>query len=176
MMSGAAISAPLLGTLISGCQESATVSSTHDDLQFFDSEGFSTLQTIIDTILPKTDSPSATEVGVHHTIDTMVGTVYTSEEQEQYKTDLESLLTYLDKSFIDLSKTEKLNKLLSLESQDATVPEAAKNGFKAIKQQTIAYYLSTEEVGTKFLNYLPVPGEYEGCIDLSSVNGKAWAI
>ena len=26
------------------------------------------------------------------------------------------------------------------------------------------------------LNYLPVPGSYEPCIELSEVNGKAWAL
>jgi len=34
----------------------------------------------------------------------------------------------------------------------------------------------TEEIATNYLNYLPVPGAYEGCITLESVGGKAWAI
>lgn len=48
--------------------------------------------------------------------------------------------------------------------------------YRHIKQQTIAYFLSTEEISTNHLNYLPVPGKYEACISLESVGGKAWAI
>ena len=44
------------------------------------------------------------------------------------------------------------------------------------KQQTVAYYLSTEEVATKFLTYLPVPGKYEACITVEEAGGKAWAL
>ncbi len=43
---------------------------------FFDQEGHTILKATIDKILPKTESPSATEVGVYKIIDTMVGTVY----------------------------------------------------------------------------------------------------
>ncbi len=40
----------------------------------------------------------------------------------------------------------------------------------------IILYLSTEEIGLNFLNYLPIPGPYESCISLEEVNGKAWAL
>lgn len=48
--------------------------------------------------------------------------------------------------------------------------------YRHIRQQTIAYFLSTEEICMNHLNYLPVPGKYEACISLASVGGKAWAI
>jgi len=52
----------------------------------------------------------------------------------------------------------------------------AKAALLDIKQQAVAYYLSTKEIATNYLNYLPIPGEYEPCISLESVNGKVWAI
>ncbi len=66
-----------------------------------------------------------------------------------------------------------------LEEENLTIgeqSEIADNFYTEVKQQTIAYYLASEEISTKYLNYLPVPGEYKACIPLSEVGGKAWAI
>ena len=48
-------------------------------------------------ILPKTDSPSATDVGVDKMIDQMVGTVYTGENQEAYRKGFDSLASFFAK-------------------------------------------------------------------------------
>ncbi len=52
----------------------------------------------------------------------------------------------------------------------------ADNTYNQLRQQTISYYLSSEEICTNYLNYLPVPGKYEPCITLEEAGGKAWAI
>jgi hypothetical protein len=79
-------------------------------------------------------------------------------------------------SFSQLSADKKLGLINGINSNESIVGEDIKKGLHQIKQQTVAYYLSTEKIGTEYLNYLPIPGEYKSCISLDEVGGKAWAI
>lgn len=171
LSTGAVLSVPLMSSLLTSCKKDVEVIADADyTLQFFNKEDFSLVKTLIDTILPRTDSPSATDVGVHKTIDTMVGTVYSSENGEEYQQRFFALKTYLN------SAKNKLEALQKLSKSSAKEDKNAKAGFLELKQQTIAYYLTTEEIGKNYLNYLPIPGEYKPCIQLDEVDGKAWAI
>jgi len=176
LLTGAAVSAPLAGTLLSGCQAPA-VEEGSVALSFFKQDEFNLVKNLADLILPRTDSPSASDVGVPEMIDHMVGKVYNQQNKDGYKNQFSKLLAYLDKvNFTTLDAPKKLDLLKELDlSVDESIADAQK-AFLGFKQQTIAYYLSTEEIGTKFLNYLPVPGEYEACITLEEVGGKAWAL
>lgn len=155
-----------MSTILSGCQESVSTATDSEGLVFFNSDDFEILTQIVDVILPKTDSPSATEVGVHHLIDRMVGEVYKPEDQKVYQANYDKLSAYLQKS----EQIESGIKDLMSNKEDS-----AYGALLTLKQQTVAFYLSTEEVSKNHLNYLPVPGEYEGCISIESVNNKAWA-
>jgi hypothetical protein len=166
LFTGVAISAPLALSL-SSCTTDRTLSGNYTP-GFFNDEEFAMIRQMVDIIIPKSDSPSATDVGVHQIIDEMVGKVYESENQKDYYGSFQAMYKHL--SPIENLKEEDVQ---ALEGRD---DDAIKKGYQAIKQQTVAYYLSSEEVGTKFLNYLPVPGEYDACIDLADVGGKAWAL
>lgn len=179
-MTGAALSAPLIMSLQS-CKTDAISKTDIKKLHFFKKDQMRLVQTLADTILPKTDSPSASEVGVPNLIDQMVGEVYDTKDQTSYAANFEKLSAYLQqqangKDFHKLTEAERVDILNRLSKTEDEALSEASNGYLTIKQQTIAYYLSTEEIGTKYLNYLPVPGPYEGCISLESVGGKAWAI
>ncbi|CAN0381294.1 unnamed protein product [Ectocarpus sp. 4 AP-2014] len=108
----------------------------------------------------------------------MVGQVYKAGEKEDYKTQFNSLSGYLreQNGLQSLSGSEKLNILNTLESSKEDALKDVRSAYLSLKQQTIAYYLSTEEIGKNYLNYLPIPGKYEACISLEDVNGKAWAL
>ena len=180
LMTSAAISAPLLLSL-EGCKTDPKALSTNTKPIFFDDESMKLVKSIIDTILPKTDSPSASDVGVHYTIDQMVGSVYKEEDKNSYGSKFKTLTTYLqkeagEKNFHQLDEENRLSILRALSNSNSDTTSDAKSGYLDLKQQTIAYYLNTEEIATNYLNYLPVPGPYEGCITLDSVGGKAWAI
>ena len=178
-MTGAAVSLPLMSTLLSGCKTDTVAKAADFKLNFFTKDEFSSLKGIVDTILPKTNSPSASEVGVHKMVDTMVGTTYKAEDAKKYREGFDAFLSFLKsktegKNFVDLDQPDKIKILKDLDASNTN--QAARGAYLELKQQTIAYYLNTEEIGTNYLNYLPVPGEYRGCIDLAEVDGKAWAI
>lgn len=178
-MTGAAVGLPLMSTILTGCKTDQVSTTEAFKLNFFSSEEFNFLKNMVDTILPKTDSPAASEVGVHKMIDSMVGTTYQEDAIKKYRENFDAFTSYLktqadDKSFGSLSQERKIEILKALDASNEN--QLARAGYLDLKQQTIAYYLNTEEIGTNFLNYLPVPGEYIGCIDLADVGGKAWAI
>jgi hypothetical protein len=185
-VTGSAISASLAGAILSGCSEQkseqnkaagAATSSNSSLLHFFTPEQFALVGLLVDTILPRTDSPSATDVKVHITLDSMLGQVFDSTYQTTFKTNWLALEKYLgQQEFLKLSPTDQVETLKSLELSQSDDATNAKKALVEFKQQVIAYYLTTEEIGEKFLNYLPIPGFYKPCISVDEVNNKAWAL
>jgi len=177
-VTGVTVSIPLASALLSGCKTDAAANTDNYKPVLFSDTQFISLEKLVDTILPKTDSPSASEVGVHRMIDAMTE-CYDQKEKAKYKNGFEALLSHLKEKagniqFSSLPEEERIKILKQLDTQDDD--NLAKIGYLQLKQQTIAYYLNTEEIATNYLNYDPVPGDYIGCINLSEVNGKAWAL
>ena len=169
MVTGAVVAVPLSSSLLTACKKMEQVKDSDYTLQFFNEEEFSLVQNFVEFILPKTDSPSGVDVGVHQIIDNMVGTVYSQKQQEKF-----SKLFAILKPYI--TSDDEMENLKNVVKSSEEKDEIAKSAFLHLKQQSIAYYLSTEEIATTYLNYLPVPGKYEPCISLESTGGKKWAL
>lgn len=181
MITGATICAPITAVLLSGCSKhtenvAADVVSGQP-LQFFSQDDFNLMTQLMDVILPKTDSPSASEVQVNYIVDNMFAQAYPADYRQKFIGIFTDLKVFLNnKNFTKLAKQQQESVLLSLE----TLPEAKRNNaywaYIDLKQQTVAFYLSTEEIAEHYLNYLPIPGEYKPCVPLAELGGKAWAI
>ncbi len=174
-VTGTALSIPLATSILTGCNIDQSLQNYQP--RFFNAEQMLELKNLVDLILPKTESPAASEVGVHNTIDAMT-VIYDNEKLTTFKEGFNELILYLnqqsnDGQFSHLPKGEQLQILKSMENSQVKLK--SKETFIEIKQQTIAYYLKSEEIALNFLNYDPIPGEYIGCIPLSQVNGIAWA-
>ena len=181
LATGVAVSAPLLSTLLSGCQTTLPDQDADYELAFFNQKEFSLVRDLVDTILPKTDSPAASEVGVHRMIDNMVGKVYVGEDQSNYRKGFTALYNHLAGEAVKnpFAKMEAKDKLATIKGINDSTDEAMKVTKQALldlRQQTVAYYLSTEEIAKNYLTYLPVPGEYQPCITVEQAGGKAWAL
>lgn len=186
LITGSAVSASLASVVLSGCskqsQDTAAASSVAASnhlpiLHFFTPEQFSLLALVADIILPRTDSPSATDVDAHTTVDSMVGQVFDANAKANFKARWTALHKHLEHvEFSRLNADQQLAALQTLElNQDIALGDA-RQGFIEVKQHLIAYYLTSEEIGEKFLNYLPIPGNYQPCISINDVNNKAWAL
>jgi len=180
LATGTILSAPLISGILTGCRSEVAVIDPYKPI-FFNEHEFSIIKEIIDIILPKTDSPSASEVGVQNIIDTMIGSTFNKEDQIKWQENFRALLTKLNNDPADL-EFKNVKKNLTLENIEKLRSEVYENetpikaAIDDLRQQTIAYYLSTEEIGTNFLNYLPVPGQYESCITVTEMGGKAWTL
>ena len=172
-VTGVAIIAPLLG-----CSEKVLpIITPAEPLLFFTPENFKVLTQLIDVILPKTDSPSASDVKVNYIMDQLLGRVFDHEYRNKFSHLFAQLTTYLDQNnFSELSASKQTAFLTALE----TLPEEQRNNafwaYIDIKQQTVVHYLSTEEIAKNHLNYLPIPGPYKPCVPVEELGGKAWAI
>lgn len=174
LLTGSAVSGSFASVFLSACSRPGAVDS---ELCFFDSEQFKLVAQLADTILPRTDSPSATDVGVHHTIDTMIGLVFDIDFKNEFRSGWTDLERYLSaQNFNNMDQPERVELLRDLEIDRNSEADKAREAYVELKQQVIAYYLTTEEIGKEYLNYLPVPINYEPCISVDDVANRAWAI
>ncbi len=185
LITGSAVSTSLAGAVLSGCSDSSPKNQSDPFnnaadgrvLHYFSPEQFALLTLVADTLLPRTESPSASDVEVPATADSMLGKVFDEEARLAFKAGWSALETYLSEGNFSRGEAEEREALLvALENSDAPELTAARAGYLEVKQHIIAYYLTSESIGENYLNYLPIPGRYEPCIPVDDVDNKAWAV
>ncbi|MEM7575374.1 MAG: gluconate 2-dehydrogenase subunit 3 family protein [Bacteroidota bacterium] len=194
---GAALSAPFATAFLTGCQAEPAVEPYLPE--FFSQEEYDFILRFADIIIPRTDTPGASDVGVPQTIDKMVGVVFNAESQEEARMGIQLLreridedtpeggfmalddeaalahLTAVDNHFKDPATATAINTMEEGEAQD--IARAKMDTYFQLKGMVIANYFGSKEVATTQLAYLPVPGEYIPCGDLQELTGgKAWAL
>ena len=182
---GYVVAIPTLISLVQSCKSEKVLEWTPD---FFTPEQGAVLTQLVDIILPKTDTPSASEVQVHLFIDRLTDQVMEKDKQDFMKMsmnkfiekalkdsgkekaadlepkDLESVLAEsLKKTKEDQIKTLKVideytEAIAKGESANIT-DEISRFGFaNNLRGLTIWGYKTSEYVGEEVLAYLPVPG------------------
>jgi hypothetical protein len=195
---GYTVAAPTLISIMQSCAGEPVFEWTPD---FFSKDQGAILTKLVDIILPKTDTPSASEVQVHLFIDRFTNEVMTREQQDFAKM---TMGRFLEKATKDADK-EKLADLTSEELEktlaatlkvskdvETTNGKAVQEYMTAIEEgkevllddqiashayasnlrgMTIMAYKTSEYVGEEVLAYLPLPGEYIGCGDVQELTG-----
>src|SRR5690606_8875391 len=120
-LTGSAVSASFAGAFLTGCSESPPPQSSGNDavatadlpvLHFFTPEQFLLVALIADTILPRTDSPSATDVKAHVTVDSMLGQVLDKNYTSGFKTSWLALQKHLQQhDFAQLEHSAQVTQL-----------------------------------------------------------------
>lgn len=201
---GYTVATPTLLSLMQGCKEVKTIDWTP---AFFTREEGNILIKLIDIILPKTDTPSASEVNVHVFIDRFTHEIMEEVEQDITKLTFDKFiakalkesgkekaedLTEEDLEPVlaqalnvteeeDVENIELMIKNTSAASKgenDAVADELKRYSFaKNLRDMTIWGYKTSEYVGENVLAYLPIPGEYISCGDVSELTGgKDWSL
>ncbi|MFT6810590.1 MAG: hypothetical protein ACJA01_003835 [Saprospiraceae bacterium] len=168
-LSGCGLSAGTIAAFISGCSTASLPAGN-----FFSGADLKLLGLVVDTFLPKTDTASATEAGVHTYLDENIASSMKKKEQDQFLVGLklveEQSKKDFNKLFESLSVVDREKVLLSLNNTDGKP-----NYFKVLQGPTLYTYYTSELGATQALEYLPIPGEYIACMPVSDV-GKAWAL
>jgi hypothetical protein len=123
------------------------------------------LAEIVETIIPKTDTPGAKDLEINKFVTKMVADCYDKKAQEVFAKGLISIENIAkkdySKSFIECDGKQKMTIIDSmLKSSD----NDDKNFAKLVKNITIQGYLNSEYVMTNLRVYEFVPGRYHGCV------------
>lgn len=195
---GYVVATPTLISIVQSCNTEKVLAWTPD---FFTKEESSVLTHLVDIILPKTDTPAATEVQVDLFIDRFADQVMQKEQQDFLKM---SMGKFIENALADSTKEnaadlvpEELEAVLgsalkiSKEKQKAN-DEAMENYMGALEEgvdvilddnvavnafakklrgMTIWGYKTSEYVCKEVLVYLPVPGEYVSCGNTEELTG-----
>jgi hypothetical protein len=119
---------------------------------------------IAETIIPKTSTPGATELGLDKFVWLMVDDCAKKEDQQAF---LKGMAEFNDvprkmysKSFADCSKGEKEQVLKSLEKKGNSYSKDLQSFYQATKELTVFGYTESKYFMTKEIVYELVPGRY----------------
>lgn len=186
LFAGAAIAMPTMLSLLQACNE---VPRLDWKPLFFDEIEAQTISTLVDMILPATDTPGALDVKVDMFIDTVIAKTYDPKGQE----DMRSAISEFNAAckadygadFIGLNEGDRIKVLEQAEATSGkinpgvwgkTVGEQEPLGFyRSMKSMAIWAYFTSEEIGKKVLSYDPIPRSFEACIPVSDV-GNRWSL
>jgi hypothetical protein len=138
---------------------------------FFSEAELNTLRTLVDTILPATDSPAASAADTHFFIDLAIPTCAPPAAQKTFRDALRELTAA---GFADLSAADQVAALTARASRDLPL-EYDQSFFKMLKDYTLTGYFLSETGATRALAYEAVPGGYWGDLPLAP-GQKAWAL
>ena len=165
---GASFSAPLLMGLSNfekrGTEETISI--------FIPDNQRKLIEEIAELYIPETSTPGAKAAGVPDFIIMMIEECYTKEDKQQFYKGLDELneksKQQFGKEFLKAAKDQQTALLLSEEklAQDNKQKDKQLPFIKMMKELTLFGYFTSEIGSTQALNYLPIPGRYEACIDI----------
>jgi hypothetical protein len=139
-----------------------------------------TLKALADMIIPRTDTPAASEAGVSEFVDLVLTEWYDPSERAHFLDGLASVdaqsRTLFQKSFIDCS-TEQKGKLLTelgAKMLEGAVPGSRRrsvqrpappktNFYADFRRLALTAYYTSEPGATQALHYEVIPEQYQGC-------------
>lgn len=162
--------------ILNGCKAEPKINYVPE---FLDMNQLKTVMHLAERIIPQTDTPGAIAAGIHTFIDQTVSRFWEKEDQDKMIAGLNA--------FSEKVKTDHGKDFYQLEPkvQDEIVSGIAKEEgdetlFKAMRELTVSGFFTSEVGVTEVLNYNPVPGPYQGCVDyvagtvLDSTHGGGW--
>lgn len=136
---------------------------------------------ITETILPKTKTPGAKELGVPQFVDKMLQDLLSQEEQKDFVAGLEKLEEECKKthgkSFVECTPQQREAFLTQLDKEAEALPPSVWGirlappsptpFFRRLKELTLLGYFTSQKIGKEVLGYDPIPGAYIACMPLA---------
>lgn len=186
MIAGSTAVIPSLFSLLQSCQEQTALDWKPT---FLSDDHARLITTLVDTLLPKTETPGALDMKVHMFIDLVFRKVYDVAGQQLVTAEMTVFNLNCKEKFGDgFSELSTGDRAEVLKEEEATSPKY--NGqvwgtavgkqepvgfYRSIKSLALWGYFSSEEIGKNVMSYDPIPGEYSGCIPLTDV-GNTWSL
>jgi len=149
---------------------------------FLSEDQMSILEELAEVILPKTEaSPGAKDAAVGKFMNNIVSDFYTNSEQQVFARAIKSLeisefsamtpegkIQYVEQLELEVKKNPTEVYVVEKENKKQERFETT-HSYLMIKQLTIWGYLASEVVANSTFNYLPIPGHYETCVEVTDV-------
>ncbi len=130
---------------------------------------------IADRIIPRTDTPGASDVGVPAFIDLLYGEFMTDGERQMLTSGLDAVEAASTAVHGAAFRTLTPDQQDALLRGIARAEEGRDQGFfRLFRSATLLGYFTSEEVGRNVLHYDPIPGRYDSCIPISEVGNRNW--
>jgi gluconate 2-dehydrogenase gamma chain len=132
---------------------------------------------IADVILPRSDTPSATDVGVPAWIDVVAEGYFSDARRSRFLADLAAIDDFaLAASGARLSALQGSALTAVVASLDAAAeakdPTPAQRGFAQLKELVIVGYFTSKPVQTDILKVVVVPGRYDPSVPMAPASVK----
>ena len=172
---GYTLTAPAITGIMQGCRPEVIPDFAPS---FFGKDQLGMIKAFVDTIIPRTETPSASDVGVVEFLDVILDQVMKPEEQQRFRDGFARLAQLAgDSAFEGLSAREQAQLLEQMEKEALEADGPYNERFwYAAKGLVVNGYMLSEQVGTEHLAYDPIPQAYNGCEDLSISGGKNWSL
>ena len=186
LLVGLTITGGALSTIVQSCRAEDKLSWTPE---FFSPIEAREITSMIDVLLPKTETPGAIELNVEVIVDRLMAQTLIPEDQAHVKEGLKAFMNHCKEEYGDAFaklSTEDQKKALAELAQSSNTFNPSIWGltigeqppidfFRRLKQFALIGYFSSEEIGLNHLVYDPIPGSYEGCIPADE-NTKVWTL
>ncbi len=179
LLVGGAISAPVVGAILSGCRAKPAPAAWTP--QALTTDQVDLLGTLVDLIIPATDTPGARDAGVPVFIDKLLHDWVGSEDRVRFLMGLGAVDEGVQKTHgvaFRAAAPAQQNAILTRLDQEAI--QAREKGadplpfFATLKEWTLVGYYTSEIGATRELQWLAAPGRYDANLPLEEV-GPTWA-
>lgn len=124
-----------------------------------------------DTIIPKTGTPGAVDVGAHLFTLKMMDDCFTKEDQQGFEKGLKELEGFTKKqsgkTFMESSPDERIAVLTDVMKDDAEKSDL-KTFAGLAKQLVLKGYTQSKYFMTEVQPYVMIPGHFYGCVDVKN--------
>ncbi|GAB3249200.1 gluconate 2-dehydrogenase subunit 3 family protein [Larkinella harenae] len=183
-MMGTALTLPALADTL---EASATQRAFSGKPLLFTADQDAMVAEMTEVIIPTTSTPGAKAAKVNEIIDIILKDCYPQKDQKLFLDGLahtnELSQAAYSKNFVALDEKQRIDILTKLQAEAAEQRKAMASMpaeqrytpfFNTLKSLTLNGYFTSEIGATQALEYIAVPGRFQGCIDLKP-GQKAWA-
>jgi hypothetical protein len=185
LMFGYAITAGALTETFISCKNEPRAVNLAWKPEFLTVQQANTLAEMTETILPRTATPGAKDIGVPQFIDKVLKKLLSEAEQKDFVAGLEKLeetcKSTNGKYFDECTPAQREALLLKMDKEAAKFPPnmwgitLVKNPdpitfYRRLKGLTLMAYFTSEKVSKELLVYEPVPGKYYGAVPYKGQN------
>ena len=137
------------------------------------------LRDLVETIIPRTETPGAAETDTHGFIDDQLANCRAPDEAQRFIADLDQAGGLVNRhwkaDFPGLDAKEQRAAMTAIAHRDPPFEELRADFFLKLKSLTLLGYYSSKAGASEELVYLPIAGGYDGDFKVADNGGKAFS-